>query len=216
MEKTAILLGATGLTGSLLLNELIADSTYKKIKIFSRTPVKIQSDKIEEHIVDLLQLENQKQQFKADLVFCCIGTTKAKTPDKNLYRKIDYGIPVAAAKLAKQNNIQKFIVISSLGANKKSFVFYSKTKGEMERDVLNQGIPETYILRPSLIVGNRKENRFGERLGAIFLKTFQFMIPKKHKAIQAKTIAEAMLHLGKETYPNKIIPSDEIKKLAKV
>lgn len=215
MKKTAILLGATGLTGSLLFNQLIDDNTFEKIKVFSRSPIGIRSEKVEEYLVDLLKLENQQQHFKGDVVFCCIGTTKAKTPDKNLYRKIDYGIPVTAAGLAKQNDIPKFIVISSLGANPKSSVFYSKTKGEMERDVLNAAIPETYILRPSLIVGKRNENRFGEKLGSIFLNIFGFLIPKKYKVIQAKTISKAMLYLGKETYSEEIIPSDEIKKIVK-
>lgn len=215
MKKTAILLGATGLTGSLLLNRLIADPDYDKIKIFSRTAVGINSDKIEEHLIDLMKLENQLDSFKGDVVFCCIGTTKAKTPDKDLYRKIDHGIPVTAAKLAKQNAIPKYIVISSLGANKNSSVFYNKTKGEMECDVLNEAIPETYLLRPSLIVGDRNESRFGEKIGAIFLKTFSFLIPKKYKSINAATIASAMHQLAKEPYRNTVIPSDEIRVLGR-
>ena len=108
--KTAIILGATGLTGSLLLEKLLKDPSFEKIKLFSRSSFGKKSPKIEEHLIDMLQLENYSEDFKADVVFCCIGTTKAKTPDKEIYKKIDYGIPVTAAKLAKENNIKTFIV----------------------------------------------------------------------------------------------------------
>ena len=176
--KTAILLGATGLTGSILLEKLIEDDSFDKIKLFSRSSAGKNNPKIEEHLVDLFQLEKHSNDFTADVVFCCIGTTKAKTPDNETYKKIDYGIPVAAAKLAKKNGIKTFVVISALGADENSRVFYNKTKGEMERDVLSQNIVNAYILQPSLIVGNRNESRFGESMAGIFMKIFGFLIPK--------------------------------------
>ncbi|HET8802964.1 MAG TPA: NAD(P)H-binding protein, partial [Aequorivita sp.] len=117
MKKTAIILGATGLTGSILLEKLLQDASFLKIKLFSRSSVEKSSPKIEEHLIDMFQLENHSEAFTADVVFCCIGTTKAKTPDKETYKKIDYGIPVTAAKLAKQNGIETFIVISAMGAD---------------------------------------------------------------------------------------------------
>lgn len=215
MKKTAIILGATGLTGGLLLNQLIKDSNYDKIKLFSRSSVGIDSPKIEEYLIDMFELESHSKDFTGDVVFCCIGTTKAKTPDKTVYHKIDYGIPVAAAKLAKQNGIETYMVISALGANPKSAVFYNKTKGEMERDVLAEGIKKIYILQPSLIVGDRNENRTSEGMATVFMKTFDFLIPKRYKAIQAETIAEAMRVLAEKGYPEKRIPSDEIKSLCK-
>lgn len=213
--KTAIILGATGLTGSILLEKLLADASFEKIILFSRSSVTNNSPKIEEHLIDMFQLEAHSEAFKADVVFCCIGSTKANTPDKETYRKIDYGIPVTAAKLAKQNGINTYIVISALGADANSSVFYNKTKGEMQRDVLNQNIENTYILQPSLIVGDRNENRLGEKIAIFLMKNFGFLIPKKYKMIKAETIADAMVVLAKDGYPEKIIPSEKIQIIGK-
>lgn len=216
--KTAIILGATGLTGGLLLEKLLKDPSFDKIKLFSRSSVEKKSSKIEEHLIDMFQLEQHSEAVKADVVFCCIGTTKSKTPDKETYKKIDYGIPVTAAKLAKQNGIKTFIAISALGANPNSSVFYNKTKGEMQRDVLKQGFdsaqPDIYILQPSLIIGDRNEARFGENIAEFFMKVFGFLIPKKYKMIKAETIAEAMRVLAKKGNTEKIITSEKIKEIA--
>src|SRR5690606_10778968 len=207
--KTAIILGATGLTGSILLQKLIEDDSFDKIKLFSRSSAGKNSPKVEEHIIDLFELEKYAEDFKADVVFCCIGTTKAKTPDNEIYKKIDYGIPVAAAKLAKKNGVKTFIVISALGASIKSRTFYNRTKGEMERDVLNQNIVNTYILQPSLIVGDRNESRFGESMAGVFMKIFGFLIPKKYKSINAETIAQAMMMVAIKGYSERIITSEK-------
>ena len=215
MKKTAIILGATGLTGSLLLELLLKDSDYDRVKVFTRHKLTISHPKIEEHVVDLLKLSDQANEFTADVVFCCIGTTKAKTPDKALYRAIDYGIPVEAAKLCKQNSINYLICISALGANPKSKVFYNQLKGEMERDVLALQIEHTYLLQPSLIVGNRKEKRTGEDFSKHFMKTLGFLIPARYKMIDAETIAQAMLQMARKSSKEQKIPSDRIKSIAK-
>lgn len=216
MKKIAILIGATGLTGNLLLKKLVLDDLFEKIILFSRSSSEIKSSKIEEHLIDMFELEKHQESFIADIVFCCIGTTKSKTSDKETYRKIDYGIPVAAAKLAKQNNINTFIVISALGADAKSSVFYTKTKGEMQTEVLNQNIENTYVLQPSLIVGDRNEKRSTENLATFFMRTFSFLVPKKYEVIKAETIAEAMRILALEGNPYNIIPSERIKEIAPV
>tara|TARA_R100001369_G_scaffold88546_1_gene125178 strand:- start:2382 stop:3032 length:651 start_codon:yes stop_codon:yes gene_type:complete len=216
MAKTAIILGATGLTGSILLQRLLDDDSISTIKLFSRSSSKFKSPKIEEYLIDMFQLENETERFPGDVVFCCIGTTKSKTPDKETYKKIDYGIPVTAAKLAKQNSISKFIVISALGSNPESSVFYNKVKGEMERDVLLQNISETYILQPSLIGGDRNENRTGESIAQFFVKVFGFLIPKKYKMIEPETIAKAMQNLMRKTYSERRITSEKIKEIAAI
>lgn len=214
MKKTAILIGATGLTGSILLQKLLQHPDFELIKVLTRRSTGITSPKLEEHIVDLLKLESYQHLFKGTVVYCCIGTTKAKTPDKDLYFKIDYGIPVAAAKLAKEQGIPTYVVISSFGSNPDSKIFYSRTKGKMEKAVEAEQIPNTYILRPSLIVGDRKETRIGERIGELFFRIFNFLIPKRYRYIKAETIAEAMVKLEEVGYPKMYIPSDEIKKIA--
>tara|TARA_R110000787_G_scaffold108621_1_gene217013 strand:+ start:9086 stop:9751 length:666 start_codon:yes stop_codon:yes gene_type:complete len=219
MKKTAIILGASGLTGSILLKKLIKNDTYESIKLFSRTKIEGLPTKVTQYIGDLLKLEEFKEDFTADEVFCCIGTTAKKTPDKKEYKKIDYGIPVAAAKLSKENNIPTFLVISAMGANKKSTVFYNKTKGEMEQDVLLQNIKNTVVLRPSLIGGERKESRILEKIG---LGVFKMMQPlflgnlKKYSIISGDCIAEAMIILANTTNNREvIISSNEIKTLSK-
>jgi uncharacterized protein YbjT (DUF2867 family) len=212
-QKTAIIIGATGLTGRLLLTRLVADDSYTSIKLFSRRVSGNKSPKIKEFIGDVLQLESFKNDFTADEVFCCIGTTSAKTKDRTVYKAIDFGIPFTASKMAKENNIPTFVVMSSLGANPKSNVFYSRTKGEMEQAVLNQKIPNTYILRPSLIMGERDKSRIGESVGALLLKvTTVFLVGrlKKYRAIEADCIALAMVSIAKSKPDTQIVNSDTI------
>ncbi|MGY0391096.1 NAD(P)H-binding protein [Bizionia sp. KMM 8389] len=217
MGKTAIILGATGLSGGLLLQELLKAEDYEKIKLFSRSSCGISHEKIDEHIVDLFKLKLHKENFVADVVFCCIGTTKAKTPDQETYLKIDYGIPVSAAELAQENGIKTFVVISALGADKSSKVFYNRTKGRMEDAVLAQQIPHTYVLQPSLISGNRNENRLGEKLAKIVMALINpFLIGNlaKYKSIKPEAIVKCMLFLADNNYPESRIQSDDINKIA--
>ncbi|WP_299522749.1 NAD(P)H-binding protein [uncultured Lutibacter sp.] len=219
MKKTAIVLGATGLTGSLLLQLLIEDERYELIKLFSRKKITGLPSKVKQFIGNVIELETFKNDFTADEVFCCIGTTAKKTPNKELYKSIDYGIPVNAAKLAKANQINTFLVVSALGANAKSNIFYNKTKGEMERDVLQQNIGNTYILQPSIIGGNRNEIRIGEKIGLTLFKIIQPLFIgklKKYKITEAKDIANTMVILANsKALTEKIITSDYIKEISK-
>lgn len=219
MKKTAIILGATGLTGNIVLQKLINDERYSNIKLFSRTKIEGLPAKVSQFIGNILNLEQFKADFTADEVYCCIGTTSKKTPDKSVYKQIDYGIPVTAANLSKVNNIPTFLVISAMGADIKSSVFYNKTKGEMEHDVLQQNIKRTYILRPSLISGQRNEYRFFEKLGLIIFKIIEPLFVGKlnqYKIIDAESIANAMINLANKTSAYQaVISSDDIKQIAK-
>lgn len=216
--KSAIILGATGLTGSLLLQFLLKDSRYGKIKLFSRTSVGIKHLKIEEFLGDLINLKAFKNDFMADEVFCCIGTTKAKTPDKEMYGMIDYGIPKKAAELCKKNGIDILVIISALGANSKSRIFYNRVKGQMEEAVLRLQIPKTHILQPSLIGGTRKEKRSGEWWAKQYMKIINFSLIgplRKYRSISPESIVKSMLWLANNKHNALRIPSDEIKQLAK-
>ncbi len=218
MKKTAIILGATGLTGNILLQKLIEDDRYDTIKLFSRSKIEDLPKKVTQFIGDLFKLEQYKVDFRADEVYCCIGTTAKKTPDRTLYKQIDYGIPITAAKLSKDNNIDTFLVVSAMGANKKSNVFYNKTKGEMEFDVLEQNIKNTFVLRPSLIGGERNERRILEKMGLVLFKIIQPLFIgelKKYKIINAESIAQAMINLANNTSKAEvIITSNDIKKIS--
>jgi len=211
-------MGASGAVGSELLNLLLADNRYEKVKLFARSSINNDNAKIEEHLVNLFELDKYAADFTADEVYCCIGTTKAKTPDKDTYRKIDRDIPVEAAKLAKANGIKTFIVISAIGADSGSSVFYNRTKGEMQDGVLNEGIVKTYILQPSLIVAERKEYRLVEKMAEGFMWIIGPLLfggAVKYRSIKAATIAKTMLWLANNSYSRVIITSDRIEALAK-
>lgn len=217
MEKTALILGATGLTGSLLLDLLLKDARYKTIKVFTRTPLAFKHPKIINFTGDLLALENFEKDFFADEVFCCIGTTAKKTPDKELYRKIDFGIPVKAAQLSKKNDIETFVTVSSLGADPHSSIFYSRTKGEMEEAVLAVKLRNTYILRPSLILGDRKEERMAENLAGSFFKITEPLLIgplKKYAPNKATDIAKAMLAVANDKPARFLITAGDIEAAA--
>lgn len=217
MKKTVILLGASGLTGSILLKRLITDTNIEIIILFSRNKTSHKSNKIREYILDFKDFHEYEDKFKADIVFCCIGTTKNKTKDKKTYKNIDCGIPTMAANLAKKNNIDIFLTISALGANSNSMFFYNKTKGEMEDNIISNNIRHTYILRPSLIVGKREDKRFMETLTIKVLKVATPFLRgkfKKYNSIDASAIARA-LHIISDILPEKqIILSDEIQEIS--
>ncbi len=215
-SKTAIILGATGLTGGILLEKLKKDERYRKIKVFTRSHLSKKHEKVEEFLIDLFELEKFENLFTGDEVFCCIGTTKSKTPDKGTYRKIDFGIPATAARLSRKNGIRTFVVMSSLGADEKSSIFYNKIKGEMEGAVLDRKIERTYILQPSIIGGEREESRPFEAISKKFMSMIDDLLIgklKKYRVIDPDTIAEAMIYVANNDYFQSRIESDEIKRI---
>jgi len=215
--KTAIILGATGLTGGILLQLLLKDDRYERIKVFTRKTVGIDHPKLEEHIVDFFELEKVQQDFVADEIYCCVGSTKAKTPDLEVYRRVDYGIPLSAARLAKRNGINCLLVVSALGADPGSRFFYNRIKGEMERDVLQENLPRTYFFQPSLITGERKEKRTFETLWKKVMIAGNYLLVgplKKYRSIPAEVIARAMIKVANSEDPEVRIESDEIKRIA--
>ena len=217
MKKTAIILGITGVTGSLLAKHLFDDERFEKVISFHRRQSGLQHPKLEEHVIDMFELEKHQEAFKADVVFCCVGTTQSKTSDRETYKKIDYGIPLAAAKLCVTNDIKRLIVISALGADPESRVFYNKVKGEMERDVLAEKPKNTYFLEPALLAADREEKRTAEKIGIAAFKVLNpFLIGplKKFRSIKPEALVKTMLYLTFNTYEDARIPSDEIQKLA--
>ncbi len=216
-DKKAIVLGATGLVGRLLTLNLLEDERYSEVRILTRNPFGLKHSRLTETRADLLALQDFKAVFKGDVVFCCVGTTKAKTPDEKDYRAIDYGIPVEASRLCKENEIPTLIVVSALGANPGSPFFYNRIKGEMETAVLQSGVPHIYVLQPSLIGGSRDETRRGERMAQ---RIMHFLDPlwvgpmRKYRMIDAADIADAMIYLSDHPQEIPRIPSDQILRLA--
>ena len=197
---TAALIGATGLIGSYLLEELLNDPYFDTIRILIRRPIEITNAKLEKKIVDfndsdsvLVALSN------SDVAFCAIGSTMKKVKgDKDAYRKIDYDIPVNLARFCKMIGCERFILVSSTGANTKSSNFYQRLKGETDEAVKQSGPKTIHIMRPSLLLGERKEFRLEENIGKAVMTSLSFLIPEKYKAIQGKNVAKFMLALAKK------------------
>jgi uncharacterized protein YbjT (DUF2867 family) len=211
-ERTAIVIGATGLTGSYLVNELIKDGAFNHIKIFGRHPLPFDHYKIKYYKTDF-----SEDDFSVDLtghvLFCCIGTTIKKAGSKAAFRRVDHDIPVMLSRLAMKNGIGRLIIISAIGANSNSPNFYLRTKGQMEEMVSSIYTKTLSILRPSMILGSRSEFRPGEEIGKFFMKIMKPILAgklKKYRGIHAKDIAKAMIRISYMKYPLKIYESNEI------
>ena len=213
---TATLIGATGLIGNYLLDELLQDDYFDTVKILIRRPLEFSHPKLEKHLVDfndgdsfLVALSN------SDVVFCSIGTTQKKVKgDKEAYRKIDYDIAVNAARFSKMVGCETFVLVSSIGANSKSNNFYLKLKGEIEDAVKETGLHSINIMRPSILLGDRKENRLAESISKKIMSALSFLVPSKYKAIHGRTVGKAMKNVSKENKQGFFIHEyKEIKKL---
>lgn len=217
-NKTATLIGATGLIGSQLLGLLQDDSAFSEIKILVRRPIKIDNPKVKVSIIDFSDEESFQSEISgSSVVFCAVGTTNKKTKgDKNEYRKIDYNIPVTAAKLSLETGCKHFVLVSSYGANSKSNNFYTKLKGEVEDTLSSLNIPSLSIFRPSLLLGKRQEFRFGEIIATLLMNPLSFLLPTKIRPIKAYDVAKSMLEASKaDTKGTKIYHYKEIMKSIK-
>mgnify|MGYP000406048406 FL=1 len=216
--KTALVFGSSGLVGSHVLNQLIQHSNYSKIKLFVRSSIKVNDRKIELIQTDFNNLEQHREEMMGDECFFCIGTTKKNSPDKNEYQRIELDIPKQVAQIAKSNNIKSYFFVSSGYANSKSSGDYLKYKGLVEEEILSLGFSKVGIMRPSFILGDRKEFRLGEKIGIIIFKLLNplFIGPlKKMKSIHSETIAKAMIKLANSNINQKIFESDKISDLVK-
>ena len=214
--KTALVFGSSGLVGQQLVQQLIHNSAYEKIKLFVRKTPKIQNPKIEIVNTNFDNIEILSPEIKGDDCFFCIGTTKKNSPDKTEYQRVELDLPKKVANLAKKNNIHSFIFISSGYANSKSSGDYLRYKGLVEEELLSLNFNNLGILRPSFLLGNRKEKRIGEKMGIII---FQLLSPlmigplKRMKPIHVKTVAGAMIKIAQLEIKQSIFESDEIVKL---
>lgn len=215
--KTALIAGSTGLIGNELLQFLLNAKEYDKVIAVVRRPLEIKHPKLDEKIVDFDHLEEYKESFAVDDVFCCLGTTIKKAKTKEAMWKIDVDYPVAIAKLASSQGAKKFLLVSSMNADPNSPIFYSKMKGKLEEAIKRIPFESIAIFRPSLLLGNRQEYRMGERAAAaIFTKVpFLFAGPlKKYKAIEGKTVASAMYRTAQGNNPGvTIYPSEQIQEI---
>ncbi len=211
--KTALLFGSSGLIGGHVLNELIQNSNYTKIKIFVRSSVEINNPKIETIKTDFNNLNKHIDDIKGDECFFCIGTTKKNSPDKREYQKIELEIPKKIAQIAKSNSVKSFFFVSSGYANPKSSGDYLKFKGQVEEEIKNLDFDKIGIMRPSFLLGERKEERLGEKFGIMIFKLLTpFLIGslRKMRPIRSEIVAKAMIKLANENISQNIFESNEI------
>ncbi len=196
--KTALVAGSTGLIGSQLLDLLLKDDYYSKVIAISRKKLEINNPKLVNVVCELDQLSKLSTELIADDVICCLGTTMKVAKSKEKFRAVDFDAPLTLAKIVKENGANKFLLISALGANKSSSIFYNQVKGEVEEAIRQIGLDTFHIVRPSLLIGPRKEQRSGEEAAILFYKIFGWLIPQKYKGIESIKVAKAMLSLAKE------------------
>ena len=211
--KTALLFGSSGLIGGHLLKQLINNDNYSEIKLFVRSIPEISNPKIKIIKTDFNNLENHKDDIKGDDCFFCVGTTKQNSPNKNEYRRVELDVPKQIAQIAKSNLVNSFIFVSSGYADPNSSGDYLKFKGLVEEELKKLNFSKLGIMRPSFLIGNRKEKRVGEKIGIFLFKILSplFLGPlKKMKPIHSEKVAKAMIKIANENLKKTILESDEI------
>lgn len=197
-RKTAIVLGATGLIGQHLVQELLENEFFSKVRILVRRPMTLKHPKADVQVVNF----NDEKDIAAridigDVIFCCIGTTRKKVKgNKTAYRKVDYDIPIITARLGVQHGFNQFLMVSAIGANPVAANFYLQLKGCIEEDVTALPFESIHIFRPSILLGKREEFRLGESIGKVIVSAFSFLLIggwRKYKPIHAAEVATAMV-----------------------
>ena len=197
--KTALIFGPTGLIGGILLKLLANDEKYKKIKVFVRSSISNIDPKIEVVQTDFTKLENIKSEIKGDDCFFCIGTTRKKTPNKQDYINTEYNLPLTIGKICKNNDVENFTYISSLGASAKKCNLYLRNKGMAEDELRKLKFKKFIVIRPSFLIGQRKEERLGEKVGIFAMRCISPILVgglKKYKSINAEVVAKSIIKIS--------------------
>ena len=216
-KKTALVVGATGLVGSELVALLTADDFYTSVKVLVRREPENSHPKLEVIIDDFSDIAGLGGKLNADHVFCCLGTTMKKAGSKEAFYQVDFHYPLEIAKYSQKQGASQFSLVSALGAKVESKIFYNRVKGEIEVAISSVPFQGINIFRPSLILGERKEQRMGEKLAKIFSGLFSIFLVgrlKKYKPIHAKDIAQGMVKIAKQELKGfYIFDSDQIKRI---
>jgi uncharacterized protein YbjT (DUF2867 family) len=201
IKRTALIAGATGLVGNSLLKQLLENDQYDKVIAITRKPLLISHPKLRQQQLDFDQIGTLNPGFQVDDVFCALGTTIKTAGSQDAFYKVDYTYVVNLGKWCAANGIQRFLVVSAMGANAKSGIFYNRVKGEMETAVCELSIPQIQVFRPSLLMGNRTEKRGGEKIAQIVMGGLGFLFVGpllKYKGIHADVVAKAMINVAKQ------------------
>ena len=206
--KKALIAGGTGLIGNALVKQLIAHSEYDEIHCLVRKPRNWSTEKVTEHVANFEHLADELPKVNANCAFCCLGTTLKTAGSKEQQYRIDHDYVVDFAQQCFHLGIPRLIVISSIGASVTTSNFYLRTKGDMERDCLAIGFESTIILRPSFLMGNRKEFRLGEKFASVLMKGLGFLFVgklRKYRGIHVDRIAERMIELSLQEQLPKVL-----------
>lgn len=189
--RSVLVIGATGLVGSECIRLLVEDPTCSRIVVVARSPrpASLISQKIEWNQCNFDELASRPDYFNVDQIICAMGTTVSKTPSRDEYRKIDYEYPLMAARLGRQHGARHFLIVTAVGANSRSPVFYNRLKGEVEDSLMKLDYPSLTIARPSVLIGDRKESRRSEKLAW----KVGFLMPKKYKPVKVTSVARALV-----------------------
>ncbi|MGX5817557.1 NAD(P)H-binding protein [Chitinophaga lutea] len=196
MPGTAIVIGATGLVGTQLTLALLKDGAYDHVRTVGRKPFPLSDPKLENVVIDMADDNALREALQGDVLFCCIGTTIKKAGSQAAFRAVDFDIPLRAATLSRENKVRQFHLISAIGARAASSNFYLRTKGEVEEALMKTGFPSLFIYRPSFLMGDRKEVRFGEQAALLLsplMKLFLHGSLRKYRPVKAATVAQAMI-----------------------
>lgn len=202
-HRTALLAGATGLVGGHCLDLLLSEQSYSKVVVVGRQKLDRADSKLEQHVVDFDRLDDFASVLKGDDVFCCLGTTIKKAGSQENFRRVDFTYTHEIARIASQNGAGQFLLVSALGANRKSSIFYNRVKGEIEEAVSALSFHGVQIFRPSLLLGERPEFRLGERVAEKTARMFSFLFVgpiAKYRPIHARTVANAMVRIAPRYY----------------
>ena len=215
--SSAVVFGGTGLVGNYLIKTLINDEYYTKIKAFTRSEINITNSKLEIININFDNFEEFQDLILADSCFFCIGTTKKNSPNKDEYQKVELELPKNIAQICKKNSIKSFVFVSSGFADPKNKGKYLRYKGLVEEELKRLDFYNLGILRPSFLLGERKEFRIAEKVGIPIFKllTPLFIGPlKKMRPIHANTVAKAMSNIVKKNLDQVTYESDEIVKIS--
>jgi uncharacterized protein YbjT (DUF2867 family) len=207
--KNAIIVGASGLVGGALVSELVAANAYNMVYVLVRKKLPINNAKLTQLVVDFDNIDPSIFN-NIDDVFCSLGTTIKVAGSKAAFRKVDLEYPIKIAELALKAGAKQFLVVSAMGANTKSMVFYNQVKGEMESTLAKMPFNAVIVFRPSLLLGKRQTARGGEQIATIFMKAFSFLIPANYKAIHVNQVARAMHQKAQEQLNGLVIVENKM------
>ena len=210
MSRSILLLGATGLVGSHCLRLLANDPAFARVVVLTRRPLPREQARgtIESQVVDFRDLAAHASLFRVEQVLCALGTTIRAAGSQERFRVVDYDYPLAAARLGLEYGATHYLLVSAVGANARSRIFYNRVKGELEDAVLGLPYRSVTIARPSLLLGPRAEFRLGEQVA----KRFAFLMPGKLKPVDAHAVAATLVAAAKADAPGRrIIESSEIR-----